>query len=362
MKKNKTSNKKILHIVEAFGGGVYQIIKDLTNGLTEDYEIIIAYGKRNELPSNFKNDFNNKIRFVEIVNFTRNINMIKDFKALREVNKLIKNEKPDIVQLHSSKAGAIGRLANVHNIKMYYVPHGFSFLKQDDNILKRKIYWVIEKILAIINRKCTIVACSKGEYDEAIKLNKNSKQINNGILIKKIEEETKELKHIIDWNNITVCTVGRIDYQKNPKQFNEIAKEFKNVKFKWIGEGVLRDQLTEDNISITGWLDRKEVLKEVNDSDIFILTSLWEGMPVSLLEAMYMKKICIVSDVIGNRDVINDRVNGYIATNTEEFKKNVRNILNIKEEKVSENAYNDIIQKYNIMSMINKYKELYERK
>ena len=362
MNKFKTPQKKILHIVESFGGGVYQIIKELSNNLIEDYEITIAYGKRKELPMNFQLEFDSKIKFVEILNFTRSIDPMKDIKALKEINKLIRNEKPDIVQLHSSKAGVLGRLAHTNNSKLYYVPHGFSFLKQDDSIFKRKIYWMIEKVVAMINKSCTIIACSQGEYNEAIKLNKNAIKIDNGISVGKIEQETKHLNHKINWNNVTICTVGRIDYQKNPSQFNEIAKSFPSIKFKWIGDGKLKNVLTENNILVTGWIDRSDVLKEIDNSDIFILTSLWEGMPVSLLEAMYMKKICIVSDVIGNKDVIANGVNGYIAKDTEEFKKVISNLLNIKEEKVTQNAYNDIIQKYNMLCMQNKYKKIYERK
>ena len=72
---------------------------------------------------------------------------------------------------------------------MFYNPHGFSFLKQDDSKIKRTIYWLIEKMTAIFNRKCIIVGCSKGEYEEAKKLNKNSICINNGIDVEKLDKQ-----------------------------------------------------------------------------------------------------------------------------------------------------------------------------
>lgn len=105
--------------------------------------------------------------------------------------------------------------------------------------------------------------------------------------------------------------MGRIGFQKNPKMFNEIAKSLPELEFTWIGDGELRKELTSPNITITGWKERKEVLKILNDNDIFILLSLWEGLPISLLEAMYMKKVCIVSDVIGNRDVTENGKDGF---------------------------------------------------
>ena len=66
--------KKVLEIVESFGGGVYTMINDLCNGLSEDFDIVIAYGRRDETPINFNENFNKNIRFIEVKNFTRKIN------------------------------------------------------------------------------------------------------------------------------------------------------------------------------------------------------------------------------------------------------------------------------------------------
>lgn len=355
--------KKILCIVEAFGGGVFTVLYDLLNGISDDFEIVVAYSMRKQTPEDFKKYFNNDIKFIEVKNFSRSIDLKKDFKALKEIKQIIKEEKPDIIHLHSSKAGVLGRLAvNGNNIKMFYNPHGFSFLKMDDSKLKRTIYWLIEKGIAIINRKCTIVGCSKGEYEEAKKLNKNSILINNGINVQKLELETKELENKkIDFNNLKICTVGRIGYQKNPEMFNEIAKSFPDNNFTWIGDGDLRSKLTSTNVKITGWKERKEVLQILNENDIFILTSLWEGLPISLLEAMYMKKLCIVSNCIGNRDVIINNKNGFVANNVEEFVKYIQNILERKVDvsKLSSNANSDVLNEYNVELMIREYKKYY---
>ena len=158
-----------------------------------------------------------------------------------------------------------------------------------------------------------------------------------------------------------ICTVGRIGFQKNPKLFNEIAQEFPDLQFTWIGDGELRSELTSKNINITGWLERKEVLKELNKNDIFILPSLWEGLPISLLEAMYMKKICIVSDVIGNRDVIQHKTNGFILHSVDDIKEIIESIK-VKEEayRIIENAYKNVLSEYNVQLMVNDYKKIYE--
>lgn len=354
--------KKVVHIVESFGSGVFSFLVDLVNGTSEDFDITIAYGIREETLENFEQYFNGNVKFTQVKNFTRSINPVKDLKALKEVKNIIKKEKPDIVHLHSSKAGIIGRVAvNGSKVKMFYNPHGFSFLKQDDSKLKRKIYKIIEKTAAIINKKCTIVGCSNGEYEEAKKINKNSICINNGINIEEMNKNVKTFEeNRINYDNIKICTVGRIGYQKNPELFNKIAEEFPDIQFTWIGEGSLRDKLTSPNITITGWKTRKETLEIMNEHDVFILGSLWEGLPLSLLEAMYLRKICIVSNCIGNRDVILNNKNGFVASNYEEYIKIIKNIrIHKKNSDIVENAYKDVQNIYNTNRMIKSYKDAY---
>lgn len=231
--------------------------------------------------------------------------------------------------------------------------------KKDDSKFKRGIYWTIEKITACINRKCIIVGCSKGEFLEAKKLNKRAICINNGIDIKKLAMETDGIKpREIDYENLKICTIGRIGYQKNPEMFNKIAENFPDIQFTWIGEGKLKDKLISNNVQITGWKERRDVLQILNNSDIFVLTSLWEGLPLSLLEAMYMKKICIVSNCIGNRDVIEDGKNGYVSENFGEFIDKIKKVIEDKNEKNNNiifNAYNDVVNNYNVEIMVNKY-------
>lgn len=352
--------KKILHIVESLGGGIFSFLVDLVNNTDDEFDITIAYGIRVETPENFKSYFSNNIKFIEVKNFTRNINPIKDLKAFFEVKKIIKEENPDVIHLHSSKAGFIGRFAtNCKKKTVLYNPHGFSFLMKDCSKIKRFMYWCLEKIGSL--RKCTIVACSYGEYQEALKLSKNSICINNGINIEKLDKKIKNFnKHNIDFNNLKICTSGRIGYQKNPELFNQIAEDLPNLEFTWIGDGELKDKLTSPNIKVTGWKNREEVLKIVNDNDIFILTSLWEGLPISLLEAMYLKKVCIVTNCIGNRDVIKDEKNGFIIKNND-YKEIIEKINSENYNEISKKAEKDILAVFNTDRMVEEYKKEYRK-
>lgn len=149
---------------------------------------------------------------------------------------------------------------------------------------------------------------------------------------------------------------------ENPKLFNEIARLLPEAQFIWIGEGELESELTSPNICVTGWIKREEALNIIKDVDFFILPSLWEGLPISLLEAMYLKKICLVSDVIGNRDVIKNGINGLICHSANEYADLIRSIADGKVEGVllAEHASNDIEEDYNIDLMAQKYDEIYK--
>ena len=121
--------KKVLHLVEAMGGGVFTYLAELANGMSDEFDVSIAFGMRKETPENYEDYFNEGIKLIKVENFTRSLNVVKDIKAYIELRKIVKKEKPDIIHLHSSKAGALGRLlVGTGKAKMFYTPHGYSCL------------------------------------------------------------------------------------------------------------------------------------------------------------------------------------------------------------------------------------------
>ncbi len=352
--------KRILFIVESLGGGVFTYIVDLANELVKTYDIYIAYATRKQTPADFLNYFDNRIHLIKVRNFVRSINPIRDVKAFFEIKKIADDVQPDIVHLHSSKAGVLGRWAfNGKRTPLFYTPHGYSFLMKNQNAVKRLIYKTIEILSGF--RHCTTICCSEGEYQESLKLTKRSLYVNNGINTDKLQRVLETLDKT-EKHPFTVFTLGRICAQKNPVLFNKIALAMPDIKFLWIGDGELRSELTAPNIEITGWVERNAALQQSLKGDVFMLTSLWEGLPISLLEAMYMKKYCVVSDVIGNRDVIHDRENGFTCQNVDDFVKAICFILDGGCSQLPEIAYCDIVNKYNITVMAEKYNEIYLNK
>lgn len=347
--------KKLLFIVEAMGGGVFTYIVDLANELAKSYDVYIAYGIRKQTPPDYKEYFDKNVHLIEVKNFERAISLHKDLKSFSEIKRIAKVVKPDIIHLHSSKAGVLGRIAFAFSkTPVYYTPHGFSFLMAGIARKKQILYRFIEKVCTFSG--ATTIACSPGEYEEAKKISRKVKLVNNGINISDLEiynKNTSEVKKIV--------TLGRATYQKNPKLFNDIATLLPNEKFIWIGDGELVDQLSSDNIEVTGWLQRSQALNTIVDSDIFVLPSLWEGLPLSLLEAMYLGKICIVSDAVGNRDVIRNGVNGFICRTPKEYVDVIQKVRNgvIDTNRIVEHAREDILSIYNTVVMAKQYEDIY---
>lgn len=379
MSENK---KKILFIVEAMGGGVFTYIVELANELANEYDMYIAYAVRPQTPADYKNYFDKRIHLIEVKNFTREIGSSKDVKAFFEIRKIAKEIQPDVIHLHSSKAGVLGRWAfNGHKVPLFYTPHGYSFLMENYGALKRNAFKMIETLSA--KRYCTTISCSEGEHQETLKMTKRATYVNNGINMEALDNIIKQIT--VQPHDFTVFTLGRICYQKNPVLFNQIAEAMPDVKFLWIGDGELREELTAPNIEITGWADRKTALEKSVSADVFLLTSLWEGLPISLLEAMYMKKPCVVNNVIGNRDVIHNGENGYVCNNVGEFVDSVRSIqlydngrnfeigfgenmssletvvLGVTKKLVNE-AFDDVTKKYNTKVMALSYSRLYKQR
>lgn len=348
---------KVLFVTEAMGGGLFTYIVDLANELVNTFDMYVAYAVRKQTPSDFKDYFDERIHLIEVRNFVRSISPSRDIKAFFEIRKIACKVQPDIIHLHSSKAGALGRWAfNGRKIPLFYTPNGYSFLMQNCSGIKRALYKGIEIMCGW--RSCMTISCSEGEHKETLKLTKCAAYVNNGINVKKLEElicsigSTK--KEIF-----TVFTHGRICSQKNPKLFNRIALAMPDVQFMWIGDGELREELSAPNIRVTGWVERRLALQYSMQGDVFMLTSLWEGLPLSLLEAMYMRKLCIVSDTIGNRDVIHSGYNGYVCRKIDEFVKAIRKAQDEDISELLEKAYSDIICVYNTDVMSEKYSEIY---
>lgn len=334
---------KVVHIVEALAGGVTTYFKDLSVYFGEECNAnkiettIIFSSKRKEVDLNkIKNEFSKNILMYEIDMF-REFSPIHDFISTIKLYKKLKSIKPDVVHLHSSKAGVIGRIACFAlstKPKIFYTPHGYSFIRSDISTISKKFYWLIEKYIQRFFGGTTI-ACGDTEYEFAKKIGKSVLN-RNGIAIEEVR------KHNSDFENttLTIGIVARITSARNPQLFNQIANQFTNYQFVWIGDGELRHFITAPNIRITGWfMESKKVLEELNKIDVYLQTSLWEGLPIAVLEAMAMQKPVIATNIIGNKDVVENGETGFLFDNINELESFFKILENLDTRKlIGENA------------------------
>ena len=309
---------KVLHITEPFAAGVYNYVKEICAYFDnqEQFECFVIYSpNRNGTDfDKISRDFSNKTTLIQIP-MSREISPKSDFIAIWGLMKEIKKIQPDVIHLHSSKASIIGRVAAYFSgkAKVFYTPNGYSFLRQDIGKRKKKFFFLVEKWTAKIFGGTTI-ACGDTEFEHA-KIIGKAKLVRNGVSPKQLLKYNTGTKR----NKFRVGTMGRLSPQKNPKLFNEIARRLPKIEFIWIGAGQLQTELSSKNIIVTGWKAHEEAMQIVNTFDVYIQTSLWEGLPFTILEAMALGKPIVATKVVGNKDAVENGNNGYLCDNADCF-------------------------------------------
>ena len=252
-----------------------------------------------------------------------------DLKAIEEVRNLIKKYNPDIVYAHSSKAGAIARVADIGlNNRCVYNPHGWAF-NMRCSAKKKAMYTAIEKVAAPFCDK--IICISDAEKQSALdkKICKDYKLqvIFNGVDIEAYENgahgAVKRENLNIPEDAFVVGMVGRMSPQKAPDVFVKMAKKVKdavsNAHFIIVGNGnqeakirkYAEDNGFSDSLHITGWVDNP--MSYVELFDVACLLSRWEGFGLALPEYMMASKPIVASRVDAIPNIIRDGENGLLV-------------------------------------------------
>ncbi len=258
----------------------------------------------------------------------RPINPLKDFLALIEIFIFIKKNKIDIVHTHSSKAGILGRLAaRLAKVKIIlHTVHGWSFNDYQVRLKQNCFIW-LERLTAFFTDKFIVVS----RYDMAKGLERHIGSsakyslINYGLdyreLIVKGENIKEELGIPVD--DYVVTMISCLKPQKSPQDFIRIASlitgGLPNVKFVLIGDGILRRDVESlinkfglgQKVILLGW--RRDIPRLLSITDVLVLTSLWEGLSIAVLEAMFCAKPVIATDTGAIAEVIKDGETGFLV-------------------------------------------------
>lgn len=343
-KKRKLKDKKILFIItQTKWGGAQKYVLELAEYLSAKNEVHIAYGEVKNTDSRFISRCKKMgIKTIPVENLIRSIDMGKDVRASIEIfKKILRGANYDLVHLNSSKVGLLGSMAcklynmnpmNIH-LRVVYTAHGFVFNEPSRPKLENKLFIFSE--MASTGMQSMVLTVSEYDRQSAIK---NSVcpawkmiTIHNGVdplqydFLNK-EKALEELK--LDTNYKYFGTIASFYLTKGHKYLLEAIKMLKTHKsslikeYKWalIGNGPELERtkklaeeygLTEQVIFIE---PKDKDWKYLKAFDIFILPSVKEGLPYTILEAGLAQIPIIASHVGGVPEILEHKKTGYLTT------------------------------------------------
>jgi len=328
-------------VTEAMGSGVLTLVEALSRRQTEQgADVSLWFLPRPETPEDgwLRDVFDSRVALRRISDDTAGVR--KYWALVKAVRRAATMNEFDSIHLHSSKAGAVGRIATFflrnRTSVVVYSPHGFAFLREDTSKLKREVTRLAEMVLA---KNCdALVLTSNSEQRVAQKdlRSHNTRLLRTGIPVNRLRGDKRP---DATGKPLRVGMIGRICYQKAPWRFVSVARALRGqAEFVWIGGGSEEDikrWMDDPSIKITGWLGAEELVAQINELDVLLFPTLWEGMAISLMQAQAQGVPAVVSDVVGNVDTIVDGRTGFVCANDEELISRVRLLLTDEELRIA---------------------------
>jgi glycosyltransferase involved in cell wall biosynthesis len=369
---------KICYIITKFDlGGAQKVVLHIGNNLNKKlFNVFFIAGTGGMLDK----EVNKSLKIYGLKQLVREISLIKDLKALFSIYKILKIERPSIVHTHTPKAGILGRIA----AKLAGVPtivhtiHGYGFSDKHKWYLKY-LFIYAERFCALFSNKLIFV--SKENIKKGFKYKIARK--NNFTLIRAGVDTNFYKNFILNLNfkesigvNCSTKIVVTIASFKPPKNLKDlinvaqvVTKNIKNVVFVIVGDGEQRKELEflienfnlSTKVILLGW--RTDIANILKSCDIFVLTSLWEGLPCSILEAMCCGKPIIANAIDGVKEIVINNETGFLIepNNYKHMAEKVQYLLlneNIS-EKMGKNGFNSVGKEFDINYVLKQHEDLY---
>ena len=303
-----------------------------------------------------------------------------DFLVWKQIKNLIKSGKFDIIHAHGTRAASnVFYAAKKLHIPLIYTVHGWSF-HDGQNSAIRKVREMSEGFLTR-RANLTIAVSHSNEQDGKTKFGlKNSTVIFNGIDGEKFDSIKTNYSEIrkefqIDSNKTLVGYLVRMTYQKDPltmiKAIQTVIAKEQNIHFLMVGNGELLEETKylAKSLNLMNYISFSDFRSDIPDIlkaiDIYCLPSLWEGMPIGLLEAMAMGKACIATGVDGTKELVETNKNGILIPKKDENAL-ANAILDLhknqnKRMQLGENAKNYVKGNFSLQEMVTKIENTYFR-
>jgi glycosyltransferase involved in cell wall biosynthesis len=297
--------KRVLFVAEAFGGGVFEVTRTQAAGLVSlGYEVGIAYGRRAETPGNVRELVDDAVELFPLPWSDRSIR--SQLGAHRALRRAVHDWNPDVLHLVSSYAGFHGVFA-ASGARTVYTPQAYSFTMRSESALKRWLYLIIETFVA--SNVDLVGACSLSEGEQARSLPASAEVavVPNGIA--ELNASHLASSTPVGDKELSVIAMGRPLPQRQPEACARILSVVgRGHRVTWLGGGSDESAgtraLLDAGIAMTGWMPHEETLTALGESAIYLHWTAWDGLPLSVLEAMALDTIVVASDIGPNREIL----------------------------------------------------------
>ena len=307
---------RVLHVIARLNvGGTARYITQLANELPKHgIETFIAtgfvQGVEVEDPSAASIDV------IRIPALGRSINPIKDHRARKQLEKIIREVKPDIIHTHTFKAGYVTRMKK-QSVPVVHTFHGHLLDDPEFSGFKSKVIIEVERKLAKNSTK--LVTVGRRVADELLeqRIGHRAQYVNipPGVVAINVTPRQQALANLNleDRGTPIVGWIARVTGVKNPMRALEVADALPDTQFVMAGGGDLLEQVkaaAPANVSVIGWADAADLF---GAADIILSTSENEGMPVALIEAQLAGKPVVATDVGSVSEVILNHETGIVT-------------------------------------------------
>jgi len=361
--------KILLVITKAEIGGAQTFVLTLAQGLKQSgQDVAVAFGEGDYLPKELDKA---GIKYYRLKSLKRSHNPFLIFSFIFELKKLVKKENFSVVHLNSTNTlpGAIAAKLASKKIKTVFTIHGLSILDKNyqANILIKFLFKIYFKFLLQFIDKVVFVSRYNKEEARELKIGENGAVIYNGLDLKEdyfLEplQAREELGRLVGQDlkdDFLIGSIGRLAEQKNYHfiiNFWPLIKEKKpQVKLIIIGEGperikyekLIKEVGAEADIFLPG--EKTSASRLLKGFDLFILPSIYEGLSISLIEAVLAGAPTLASDVGGNREIISEK-NCFKVDDLENF------LSKFNQDYVP----NSSLEQFTAETMVKKYLKVYE--
>lgn len=305
---------RICHVIESGATGALQMVLLMAEVQREMGEkVLIVCSRRPGAPSDLRAQLNPAIELEHL-----RMRPLVPYLATWcwGFARLLRRWRPHVLHFHGSRAGFLGRLVagRRRTRRVYYSPHCISLMHLNLSAGERALYGALERFA---NTRCpaVYVACSEPERAVIVREIRTSARLLENALeegLKATYWRRRALRAEVRW----VVTCARIADLKDPVLFADICRAVRGVRpeieFMWIGDGDRKQRriLERAGVLVTGWMTREDALRHVAESCVYLSTSRWEGMPVSVLEAMMLKAPVLCRRAGWSEAIVRDGVTG----------------------------------------------------